>query len=82
LRWGPWFPATEGDRQQQAAALQMNRESGNLSRETAVHSLAKNYEIEDVTAELTLIEADQQAEDKRLIAVENAKIQGKVNVTT
>jgi hypothetical protein len=44
--------------------------------------LAQNYEIEDVTAELTLIEADQQAEDKRLIAVENAKIQGKVNVTT
>jgi hypothetical protein len=82
LKWGAWFPATENDRQQQAAALQMHRETGNLSRETAVHALAQNYEIEDVTAELTLIEADQQAEDKRLIAVENAKIQGKVNVTT
>lgn len=82
LHWGAWFPATENDRQQQAAALQMHREAGNLSRETAVRALSQNYDIEDVGAEMTRIETDQKAEDERLIATENAKIQGKVNVTT
>jgi hypothetical protein len=80
LNWGTWFPATEQDRAAQASALEAHRKAGHLSRETAVRSLAQNYGIEDVDAELGKIQTDIAAEDARLINIEKAKVQANAPV--
>ena len=65
LRWPAWFSATPQDKQQQAGTLGTLRSSGHISRETAVKTLAPNYDIEDPLAEIALIEADEAAADAR-----------------
>lgn len=55
LRWPRWYPPDAEDRQRDAATLQTLTASGQLSRETAVKSIADVYDIEDVAAELALI---------------------------
>jgi hypothetical protein len=81
LRWRGWFEPTETDKQTQAATLQMHREAGHLSRETAVTSLSPVYDIEDIGAEIAKIEADEVAADEReqanmkAAAEANAKVQ-------
>jgi hypothetical protein len=68
LRWPPWFPATGSDRQQEAGALSVLAQSGHISRETAVKSIAASFDIEDVPAELARIIADEAASDARASA--------------
>jgi hypothetical protein len=80
LRWPPWFEPTESDKQTQAATLQMHREAGHLSRETSVTSLSKSYDIEDVGAEITKIEADEVAADARLAEQVKTAAQAQVKV--
>ncbi len=58
LRWPAWYPPTYADKNTQATTLGELRSSGLLSQETAVKSLAEAYDIEDVQAELALIQSD------------------------
>lgn len=55
LRWPRWYPPDAEDRARDAATLKTLTEAGQLSRETAVKSIADVYDIEDVAAELALI---------------------------
>jgi hypothetical protein len=55
LRWPRWYPPDAEDRQRDALTLKTLADSGQLSRETAVKSIADVYDIEDVPAELARI---------------------------
>lgn len=69
LKWPRWYQPTAEDRQADAGTLNALRAGGLMSRQTAINALADDYDIEDVAAELLLIQRDQAAEDARLIAV-------------
>jgi hypothetical protein len=58
LRWPRWVPLSADDRQKDASTLSTLAKSGQISRETAVKSIASTYDIEDVPAELARIAAD------------------------
>jgi len=60
LRWPAWYAPTAQDRVQMATALQTHIASGTLSVETAVKTIASDYAIEDVPAELAAIRSDSQ----------------------
>ena len=55
LRWPRWYPPDAEDRARDAGTLKTLIESGQLSRETAVKSIADVYDVEDVAAELAQI---------------------------
>lgn len=55
LKWPHWYPATADDRQKDAQTLSTLASAGQISRETAVKSIADTYDIEDVSAELARI---------------------------
>jgi hypothetical protein len=59
LRWPRWYAPTAEDRQRDASTLKTLADAGQISRETAVKSIADVYGIDDVTAELDRIENDQ-----------------------
>ncbi|OYV96074.1 MAG: hypothetical protein B7Z62_08865 [Deltaproteobacteria bacterium 37-65-8] len=59
LRWPQWFAPTYADKQSQAGTLSTARGAGILSQETAIKSLAADYDIEDVQAEIAQIKADE-----------------------
>jgi hypothetical protein len=59
LRWPRWYAPTSDDRQRDALTLRTLTEAGQLSRETAVKSIADVYEIADVRAELERIAAER-----------------------
>ncbi|MDE2354809.1 MAG: phage portal protein [Betaproteobacteria bacterium] len=58
LRWPQWYAPTYADKQTQAMTLNVLRQSGLLSQETAVKSLASSYDISDPADELKQIAAD------------------------
>ena len=58
LRWPPWFAPTYADKQVQSVTLDLLRQAGLLSQETAVESLAPCYDIADPSDELRKIAAD------------------------
>ncbi len=60
LRWPRWYAPSAQDRQQDAHTLKILIESGLLSRETATHILAGDWDIGDVEAERGRIEAGQK----------------------
>lgn len=68
LKWPRWYPPTADDRSKDAATLSVLGNSGHISRETAVQSIADGYDIEDVPAELNKIAADEQAAMERAMA--------------
>jgi hypothetical protein len=59
LKWPRWYPSTADDRQKDAQTLATLAAAGQISRETAVKSIADTYDIEDVPAELARIQADR-----------------------
>jgi hypothetical protein len=59
LRWPDFFSASDSDRQLQAATLVQLVAGGLMARDTGVKTLANRYDIEDVTTEISDIEADQ-----------------------
>lgn len=67
LRWPPWFAATGFDRGQEATALSTLMTASLISRETAVKSIAASFDIEDVDGEVTRINQDMVAADKRAV---------------
>jgi uncharacterized protein YxjI len=58
LNWPSWYAPTYSDRQAMATTLQTHTASGHMSRETAVKSIAEDYDIEDVKAEIAQIEKE------------------------
>ena len=57
LIWPRWYAPTSEDRGRDAATLRTLVESGQLSRETAIKTIADVYDIEDVHAEMARIRA-------------------------
>ncbi len=60
LHWPQWYPDTPQDRVNNANALKLNKDAGNMSTETAVTNLSQNYGVEDVDKEIALIKIDQK----------------------
>jgi hypothetical protein len=58
LKWPRWYPLSADDRQKDAQTLSTLVGSGQLSRETALKSIADTYDVEDVRAELARIAAE------------------------
>lgn len=61
LDWPRWYPPTAADQLAEAQTLSTLAASGQLSRETAVHTIADAYGITDVAAELDRIAKDKTA---------------------
>jgi Phage portal protein, SPP1 Gp6-like len=59
LRWPAWYAPTSTDLQAQAVTLTTLTAGNLMSRETAVNTLADDYDIEDIDAELAAIEVQQ-----------------------
>ena len=57
LIWPRWYAPTSEDRARDAQTLRTLAEAGQISRETAVKSIADVYDIEDVHAEIARISA-------------------------
>jgi len=55
LRWPAWYAPTAEDRMNTSTTLKTATEGGFLSKETAVNTIAADYDVEDVPAELALI---------------------------
>ena len=66
LTWPRWVPATADDRMKDAQTLATLAAARQISRETAVKSIAATYDIEDVPAELARIAADPQVQFPRI----------------
>lgn len=60
LRWPAWYSETAQDRLSTATTLKTLKEAGHISQETAVKTIAAEYDIEDVQAEIARIEKDEQ----------------------
>jgi hypothetical protein len=60
LRWPRWYPLSADDRLKEAQAVALLTNAGQLSRETAVKSIAAAHSIADVTAELNAIDQDAE----------------------
>ena len=61
LTWPRWYPLSADDRQRDALTLSTLADAGQISRETAVKTIADTYDIEDVPAELARIATDGKA---------------------
>jgi hypothetical protein len=59
LNWPRWYPTTADDRQKDAQTLSTLANAGQISRESAVKSIANTFDIEDVPGELARIAADR-----------------------
>jgi hypothetical protein len=66
LVWPRWVPPTADDRMKDAQTLATLAAARQISRETAVRSIAATYDIEDVPAELARIAADPQIQPPRI----------------
>jgi hypothetical protein len=60
LKWPRWYPLSAEDRQKDAQTLATLAGSGQISRETAVKSIADTYDIEDIPAEIARIGSDRR----------------------
>lgn len=60
LIWPRWYAPTADDRQKEAQTLATLAASGQISRQTAVKSIADTFDIEDVAAELARISTDRR----------------------
>jgi hypothetical protein len=62
LKWPRWYAPTADDRQKDALTLSTLAAAGQISRETAVKSIADTYDIADVADEIARIKSDENAE--------------------
>jgi len=72
LIWPKWFAPTADDRQADAGALSVLKAAGLISTETAVKSIADDYDIEDVNGELASIKSEQAADQAAQLALKAA----------
>ena len=59
LKWPRWYPPTAEDRQRDAQSLTTLAAAGQISRETAIKSIADTYDIENIPDELARIAASR-----------------------
>jgi hypothetical protein len=59
LKWPRWYAPTADDRQKDAQTLSTLAAAGQISRETAVKTIADTYDIADVADELARIASDE-----------------------
>jgi hypothetical protein len=64
LRWPHWYHATAADLQAQAVTVSTLSKNNLMSQETAVNTLASNYDIEDTRAELARIAAKRDRDER------------------
>lgn len=64
LKWPRWYPPTAEDRQRDAQTLATLAGAGQISRESAIKSIADTYDIESVSTELRRITADRKPNRK------------------
>jgi hypothetical protein len=62
LIWPAWYAPTAADRTANATALNTLKTAGLMSTETGVKSIASDYDIEDIPAEVAAIRADKEWE--------------------
>ena len=58
LRWPQWYAPTYADKQTESITLDTLRQSGLISQETAVKTIAPGYDIADPADEIRAIKAD------------------------
>ncbi len=63
LTWPRWFAQTAQDREADARTLSTLSGAGQISRETALKSIADTYDIENVGAEIARINAEGKTHD-------------------
>jgi hypothetical protein len=68
LKWPDWYMPTWADKTNEATTLGALTSGGLLSKETATTSLAEQYDVEDVPAELARIKAESAEADAAEIA--------------
>jgi hypothetical protein len=73
LIWPDWYPLSPEERRAQSQTLQILKQDGLMSQESAVGIVADSYDLADHQAELGKIRAEQAEEDKRL-AEQGAKV--------
>jgi len=64
LEWPAWYAPTAQDLLTKAQAVNELTDKGNLSRKTAVRSIAPDYDIEDIDTEMSEIETDVEFKKK------------------
>ena len=64
LKWPRWYAPTAEDRQRDAQTLSTLAKAGQISRETAVKSIADTYDIDDIAAELARVDEEQEEESE------------------
>lgn len=75
LVWPAWYAPTPSESQLRMETLARGVEAGIISRETAVRTIASEYDIEDLAAEMKLIEAMLAAREKAVADAATAKAQ-------
>jgi len=65
LKWPRWYPPTADDRQKDAQTLSTLAQAGQISRETAVKSIADTYDIADIPAEIARIDSETNSNGRR-----------------
>ena len=63
LIWPSWYAPTPDDMQKTSLAINMFRQSGVLSKETAIRNIAPMFDIEDIGAEVEDIESDSDLDN-------------------
>ncbi|MBW4024955.1 MAG: phage portal protein [Proteobacteria bacterium] len=58
LDWPRWYPQSAADQLAEAQTLSTLMQAGQISRETAIRSIADDYGIEDITAEIARIKKE------------------------
>jgi hypothetical protein len=68
LKWPAWYSPTWADKTNEASTLSTLTSGGLLSKETATASIAEQYDVEDVPAELARIKTESAEADAAEIA--------------
>lgn len=69
LAWPEWYAPTWSDKTNEASALTSLTSGGILSKLTATESIADQYDIEDIDAEIAQIQAEAQAAADAAVAL-------------
>jgi hypothetical protein len=68
LKWPAWYAPTWADKTNEATTLGALTSGGLLSKQTATESIAEQYDVEDVPAELSRIKGETADADAREVA--------------
>lgn len=72
LKWPRWYPPTDADHANRAGAIKTYREAGAMSQETAVTSVASDFNVDNVPGEIEKIKAEQDEKNAQEMALATA----------